>query len=152
MSIAASLHILAALIWVGGMFFAHMVMRPVLVDQLEPPQRLPVFYGVFRRFFPWVWACVVTVLGSGYWMLFSTFGGMKGSPVYLHIMSGLGLLMAIIFTIIWLFPYRAMGRAVAEQQWPVAAGQLARIRLLITVNLGLGLIVSVVAVGGRWWV
>ena len=47
MSIAASLHILAALIWVGGMFFAHMVMRPVLVDQLEPPQRLPVFYGVF---------------------------------------------------------------------------------------------------------
>lgn len=151
MSIAASLHILAALIWVGGMFFAHMVMRPVLVDQLEPPQRLPVFYGVFQRFFPWVWACVVTVLGSGYWMLFSTFGGMKGSPVYLHIMSGLGLLMAIIFTIIWLFPYRAMGRAVAEQQWPVAAGQLARIRLLITVNLGLGLIVSVVAVGGRWW-
>ena len=28
-SIAISLHILSAVLWVGGMFFAHQVLRPV---------------------------------------------------------------------------------------------------------------------------
>ena len=45
MTLAISLHVLAAVIWVGGMFFAWIVLRPVAASQLEPPARLtPVSY------------------------------------------------------------------------------------------------------------
>jgi len=41
MAIAAALHALAAIVWVGGMFFAHQCLRPALADQ-PPPLRLAV--------------------------------------------------------------------------------------------------------------
>ncbi|RLW71843.1 MAG: hypothetical protein B6D71_00030, partial [gamma proteobacterium symbiont of Stewartia floridana] len=71
MSIALTLHLLAVIVWVGGMFFAHVILRPVLNQQLEPHQRLPLLLKVFDGFFPWVWASVITILASGYWMLFT---------------------------------------------------------------------------------
>ena len=37
MAIAIPLHLLAAVIWVGGMFFAYMALRPVAASLLEPP-------------------------------------------------------------------------------------------------------------------
>jgi len=48
-------HVLATVVWVGGMFFAHQCLRPVVRAQLEGPQRLRLWNGVFGRFFPWVW-------------------------------------------------------------------------------------------------
>jgi len=35
-----ALHVLAAVVWVGGMFFAWMVLRPAAVSALQPPERL----------------------------------------------------------------------------------------------------------------
>ena len=71
MSIAIGLHILAAVIWIGGMFFAYMVLRPVAASQLEPPARLTLWAACFDRFFVWVWLAVVLLPLSGYWILFS---------------------------------------------------------------------------------
>ena len=50
---AVSLHILAAIVWIGGMFFAVLVLRPA-AGPLEPPDRLALWRRVFARFFPWV--------------------------------------------------------------------------------------------------
>ena len=47
MALALALHVIAAVIWVGGMLFAHMMLRPVAAAQLEPPQRLTLWVGVF---------------------------------------------------------------------------------------------------------
>ena len=58
MGIALLLHALAAVVWVGGMFFAHMALRPVAASLLEPPQRLALWVGVFSRFFPWVFVAI----------------------------------------------------------------------------------------------
>ena len=71
MNIALSLHIIAVVIWVGGMLFAHMALRPVAASQLEPPVRLKLWVGVFGRFFPWVWVCIAVILVSGFWIIFS---------------------------------------------------------------------------------
>ena len=65
MIIAKFLHILGFTVWVGGMFFAYMALRPVAALQLEPAQRLPLWAGVFARFFPWVWLTVALILASG---------------------------------------------------------------------------------------
>ena len=59
--IALVLHVLGAVVWVGGMFFAYVVMRPTVVELLEGPERLRFFERSFARFFVWVWIAVAVV-------------------------------------------------------------------------------------------
>ncbi|WP_126452736.1 CopD family protein [Sulfuriflexus mobilis] len=151
MPLAIALHMLAATIWVGGMFFAYMALRPVAASLLEPPQRLPLWRDVFARFFPWVWVSVLLSLASGYWMAFKLFGGFATLPLYVNIMQGLGILMILIYMHVFFGPYRRMKQAIAAGDLPTAGARLAQIRLLIGVNLSLGLIVTAIASGGRYF-
>ncbi len=149
MTFALMLHVLAAAIWVGGMFFAYMVLRPVAAELLEPPQRLTLWARVFAGFFPWVWFAVVTLLLSGYGMLFKFFGGMAGAPLYVHLMQGIGLVMMLIFGHVFFALFRRLKRAVHDQDWQAGGRQLAQIRRLVGVNLSLGLLTIALAAGGR---
>lgn len=146
-----TLHVLAAVIWVGGMFFAHMVLRPTAIEQLEPPQRLPLWKGVFEHFFLWVWASVVTLPLTGYLLIFTFFGGMGNIGVYVHIMNATGLVMIGLFSYLYFAPYPRLKRAVSEQNWPEGAKNLNTIRRIVTTNLILGLVTIIVAVAGRYW-
>ena len=148
-TIAVTLHILAVLIWVGGMFFAYMVLRPVAAGQLEPPARLTLWNGIFERFFPWVWTAIGTILGTGLWIIFGLFGGMDMIGLYAHLMFGLGLVMMAIFMFVYFVPYQALRQAVAAQDWPGGGQQLARIRTLVGFNTLLGLLTTAIAAGGR---
>ncbi|WJW75840.1 CopD family protein [Thiohalobacter sp. IOR34] len=149
--IAISLHLLAALVWVGGMFFAHQVLRPVAVARLEPPQRLPLWIGVFSRFFPWVWLAVILLPATGYWMVFAVFGGMGAVGLHVHLMQGIGWLMIVLYVYIYFLPFRQMKRRVIEGDWPAAAAELATIRKVVGTNLLLGLLVVVIGSGGRYF-
>jgi len=151
MSFLMPLHVLAIVIWVGGMFFAHMILRPAAASQLEPPARLPLWVDVFNNFFPWVWLCVATVLGSGLWMMFDLFGGFSAPP-YIHAMFGMGIVMALIFMHVFFAPYQRLKKAVAAQDWPEGGKQLAMIRRLVGVNIVIGVINIVVATAGRYLV
>ncbi|MCB1620047.1 MAG: CopD family protein [Thiothrix sp.] len=150
MSVAIALHVIAVVIWVGGMFFAYMCLRPVAAARLEPPQRLTLWQGVFAHFFPWVWACVALILGSGYWVIFMQYGGMAGTPLFIHVMQGLGLVMMAVFAHVFFAPYRRLRQAVAGQRWPDGGKALNQIRLLVGINLVLGLITVTVATAGRY--
>lgn len=132
------LHVLSTVIWVGGMFFAYLCLRPVAASQLAPPQRLALWNGVFARFFPWVWASVILLLATGHGII-EQMGGMAGLPVHIHIMLGLGYLMAAIFVYLYFVPYPRLRRAVTAQDWPAGATALNRIRILVGTNLALGL-------------
>ncbi len=149
-SVILALHLLSAVIWVGGMFFAYMALRPVAASQLEPPARLRLWAGVFSRFFPWVWIGIVLLLTTGYWMLFKLFGGMGGAPLYIHIMNGLGIIMILIYMHVFFAPFRRLKQAVAIEDWPTGGAKLAQIRVLVGINLSLGLIVVAIASGGRY--
>lgn len=152
MSIALALHVLAVTVWVGGMFFAYMALRPAAVAVLEAQQRLSLWSAVFRRFFPWVWVSVLTILGSGYWMLFGPFGGMANAPLFVHVMNGLGLVMMLVFAFVYFVPYRELHEAVMGMRWQDGSKALARIRVLIAVNLTLGLITITVATTGKFFI
>lgn len=145
-----SLHVLSAVIWVGGMFFAHQCLRPVAASLLEPPARLGQWVAVFGRFFPWVWLAIILLLMSGYSLLFRLFGSMGHAPLYVHIMNGIGLIMMAIYLFVYFAPYQKLKEAVIIQNWPEGAAQLARIRFLIGINLSLGLIVIAIGSGGRY--
>ena len=131
-------HVLATVIWVGGMFFAHQCLRPVALAQLDPPLRLKLWRGVFGRFFPWVWASLIALIASGL-TLISLMGGMAHVPIYIHIMAGIGYLMAGIFITLYFRHYARLRKAVDAEDWPTAGVALNRIRLMVGVNLSLGL-------------
>ncbi len=151
MAVAIALHLLAAVIWVGGMFFAYMALRPVAASLLEPPLRLPLWSQVFARFFRWVTAAVIILPVTGYWMLFSAFGGITGAGLHLHLMQAIGIVMFLMFGHLYFGPYRRMRLAIATQDWKDAGAQLAQIRKIVATNLTFGLAVVVIAGSGRYW-
>lgn len=150
MTLFKLLHLLAALIWVGGMFLAYVVLRPAAVDVLEPPQRLRLWNAVFSRFFAWVWGAVATLLVSGLYLVY-LFGGMTHVGRHIHIMLGLGLAMMVIYGYVFFACYVPFSLHVSKQRWPEAGAMLVKIRKLIAVNLTLGLLTVCVAVVGMAW-
>ena len=150
MGIALLLHLLAAVVWVGGMFFAYVALRPVAAAQLEPPARLTLWVGVFKAFFPWVFAAIVTLLLSGYWMVLSFYGGFDAIGMHVHLMIWAGYVMILLFFHVFFAPFKRLKRAVAAADWPAGAKSLAQIRVLIGINLSIGLVVVAIASGGRY--
>ena len=149
-TVALALNVLAATIWVGGMFAAYLCLRPA-AGSLEGPQRLQLWRNFFAKFFPWVWVSLLLLLASGYWMLIANFGGFKGAPLYINLMQALGLLMGLLF--VWLFhgPWLKFKRAVDAKDWPAAGAHIGQIARIIQINLPLGLIVVVIGGTGRYW-
>lgn len=147
MNLTLLLHVLSIVVWVGGMFFAYMALRPVAASVLEPPQRLTLWVGVFGKFFPWVWTSVVLILLTGLHMLVKI-GGMS-APHYAMTMLALGVVMMLIFAHVFFAPYKKLKRAVAEQNWKAGGAALAQIRMLIGINLSIGLLTIVVVFVGR---
>jgi uncharacterized membrane protein len=157
------LHVLAAVVWVGGMFLMHFAVRPVAVAQLPPAQRLPLLAEILGRFFNWVTASVLVVLATGVAMIFGigaaagamaagkgAFGeGMRLAHGSVHVMFAIGIAMSLIFAFIRLVPYPRLRSALAAQQLPAAAASLDLIRRLVAVNLVLGVLTIAAATLGR---
>lgn len=141
------LHLSGVVVWVGGMFFAHQCLRPVAAQQLQPPQRLPLWVGVFARFFPWVWAAVALILGSGLTMMLQV--GFRHAPLNWHLMFGVGLAMMLIFAHVYFAPFARLKRFVAQQKWPEAGTALNQIRRMVGINLILGFATIALATLGR---
>ena len=148
--IGVAFHIVAAVIWVGGMFFALFVLRPS-TGPLDPPTRLALWERVFARFFPWVWGAVAVLLVSGFSMIIWGFGGFDKIGTYVHVMMGLGIIMMLIYAHLYFAPWQRFRRAVAAGEWPVAAKNIDQIRQMVTINLVLGLITVVVGAAGRYY-
>ncbi len=149
-SLAITLHLLAAVIWVGGMFFAYMALRPA-AQALDAAIRIPLWSHTFARFFPWVWAAVILLPLTGYWMIFRVFGGLARVGIDVHLMQALGIIMIMIYLHVFFAPYRRMRLALTARDFAEAGKRLGQIRKLIALNLGLGLLTIIIAVWGAHW-
>jgi uncharacterized membrane protein len=147
MRIALLLHLLGAIVWIGGMFFAYMALRPAAARLLEPPQRLPLWRETLGRFFTWVWVSIVALYGSGLHMLASAYG-VRSAPAYVLAMAAIATVMTAIFVYVYFVPFRGLSRHVGAQNWPAGASALNRIRQLVATNLVLGIVTVLVAIGG----
>lgn len=130
------LHLAAAIVWLGGISFMLLALRPAAAELLAPAQRLPLIAGVLKRFFPLVWLTIGLLLLTGLAMLLAV--GMKNAPPGWHLMFGIGLLMFAVFGHLYFVPYRRLKRAVAAADWPEGGRRVAQIALLAWVNLLLG--------------
>ena len=144
-----ALHLLGAVIWVGGMAFALLALRPAAAATLEAPQRLALMELVYRRFFLIVWHAMPIVIVTGYAILFAAYGGFRGVGWHVHVMNLTGLVMGGIFVAIALGPFRRMRAARAAGDMPGAAAALETVRKLVSVNLVLGLVTIAIAGWGR---
>jgi uncharacterized membrane protein len=135
-----ALHLLCAVLWVGGMFFAYVVLRPSLAA-IEAPQRMLLHTQVFRKFFLVIWHAMPLILITGFAMI-ALHWDMATAPWQIHTMLGLGLVMAAVFLAIFFGPYRQFRRTTDRNRM---ASSLDNIRKLIGVNLNLGLLTVIVA-------
>lgn len=150
MGLALALHVAAAVIWVGGMFFAFACLRPTLM-LLDPQLRLRVWAGALSRFFRWVFASIVVVLVTGLWMVFGHYDGLRHVNTSVHLMLLLGVVMMLIAAHAYFAPYKRLKRLIARSNWTEAAHQSSQIRWLVALNLALGLLVIAIAASGRYW-
>ncbi len=149
-----ALHVLAIIVWIGGMVFSHFFLRPA-VAELEPAVRLRLMHDVLGRFFQAVLAASLLTLVTGVWMLGRVAkqvvqaGGSFEMPLFWTIMAVLGVAMVLIFGHIRFVLYKRLGRFVAAAEWSAGGAVLAQTRKWVTINLGLGVLVLVVTLL-RW--
>lgn len=141
------LHLLAAMAWMGGMFFAYFCLRPSAAEVLEPPKRLPLWLATLGRFLRYMSVAVVLILASGLGMLLPA--GFQAAPAGWHLMFALGLVMAGVYAYVHLALLPRLRAHCAASTWPAAAQVLNAIRKLVALNLALGVIVVLAAVSAR---
>ena len=135
-----ALHLLCAVLWVGGMFFAYVVLRPSMAA-IEAPQRMMLHTRVFKKFFLVIWHAMPIAIITGFAMI-GMHWDMAAAPWQINAMMALGLLMGAIFLAIFFGPYRQFRRTTDRNRM---AATLDSIRKLIGVNLMLGLATVIVA-------
>ncbi|MEX1166597.1 MAG: CopD family protein [Hydrogenophaga sp.] len=142
-------HVLAIIVWIGGMVFAHFFLRPAAL-QLEPPQRIKLMHGALQRFFAAVLVSIAVVLASGLWMIGrvakeSVQAGLGfNMPLSWTIMAALGILMMAIFMHIRFALFKRLSRSVAANDWAAGGAALASIRTWVGINLVIGVLIIVV--------
>jgi uncharacterized membrane protein len=136
-----AIHLLGVAIWVGGMVFAIVVLRPSL-SVLDPAERMLLNGEAFGRFFRLVWHAMPLVLLSGYAMLFLVYGGFRYVAWPVHVMHLTGLVMALVFLATFFGPWKKLRASSGGGDAMAAVG---RIRSLSTINLVLGVLTIAVA-------
>ena len=147
MRLALWLHVVGVVIWVGGMFFAHMALRPS-VQALQPAERLTLLSATLTRFVAWAGGAVVAILGSGMAMV-AMLGGFDAVNRWIASMAVAGIVMIVIYLWLVAVPFRQLRAAVAASDWPAAGASMKRVRHLVAVNLGIGLVVITFGVLAR---
>lgn len=145
-SILKLIHVLAVILWVGGMAFAHFFLRPS-VQTLEAPVRLRLLQTVMKRFLSTVLVASLVVLVTGLWMIGrvakeTVQAGLSfNMPLDWTIMATLGILMIAIFGHIRFALFKRLTRAVDASDWPAGGAAMASIRTWVFVNLCIGIVI-----------
>ncbi|MBL26712.1 MAG: hypothetical protein CMM50_04065 [Rhodospirillaceae bacterium] len=145
-----ALHAEAAVIWVGGMFFAYTILRPA-TGPMAGPDRLNLWRRNFKAFFAVVWAAIVVLLATGYGMIFGIMGGFAGAGLHIHLMQALGIAMMLLFFHLYFAPWKRLKRKLDAEDYQGAAADLGQIRRIVGTNLILGLITVSIGASGRYW-
>ncbi|WP_296491098.1 CopD family protein [Rhodoferax sp.] len=152
-AILKTLHLLAIIVWIGGMVFGHFFLRPA-AGILEPSVRVRLMHNVLGRFFNAVLAAIAIALATGLWMIGRVAkqvvqaGAQFNMPLEWTLMAALGILMMLIFGHIRFVLYKRLSRAAQALDWPAGGAALAQISNWVLVNLVLGVLIVVVTLIG----
>ncbi len=149
-SVLKLVHVFSITVWIGGMIYALFFLRPSL-GVLEPPQRVKLMHETLGRFFKAVLIFSTLAVLSGLWMIGRVAketvqaGGNFTWPTAWWVMAGLGMLMYFIFMHIRFALYKRLQRAVVASDWAAGGKALEQIRVWVTVNIVIGILIMAVA-------
>ena len=138
------LHLIAGIVWMGGMTFMLLALRPAALATLEAQPRAVLMGQVFKRFYLLVLLAVVALFSTGTHLYTATFRAAKlatgqGSvPLGWNVMLVLGILMMLIFGHIYFAGFKKYKRSVAAGEWPLAAKAAGLMHTMTLVNFSLG--------------
>jgi uncharacterized membrane protein len=142
--IAKLIHLVAGIVWMGGMTFMLLALRPATLALMEAQPRARLMGEVWRRFFAIVLVAIAALFFSGTHLYTATFkasklaGGVGSVPLGWNLMLVLGITMMLIFGHIYFAGFRKFQRAVAAAEWPIAAKAAGQIHKLVLANFLLG--------------
>jgi uncharacterized membrane protein len=138
------IHLVAGILWMGGMGFMLLALRPAALALLQPPERVMLMAGVCKRFFLVVLLSIIALLTTGTNMYTTSFRAIKaatgqgGVPSGWNIMLVLGLTMVVIFAYTYWGLFTKFKRAVTALDWSLAGKLAATMHSLVLVNFVLG--------------
>ena len=141
---AKLLHLIAGIVWIGGMTFMLFALRPAALGTLDAQPRAVLMGQVWKRFYAWVLVAIVVIFATGTHMYTQTFRAARlatgeGSvPLGWNIMLVLGITMMLVFGHIYFAGFKKYKRALASGEWPVAAKAARLIHTMTLVNFTLG--------------
>ena len=141
---AKLLHLIAGIVWMGGMTFMLLALRPAALASLDAQPRALLMAEVFKRFYVLVLLAIALLFTTGTHLYTATFRAAKlatgqGSvPLGWNVMLVLGLAMMLIFGHIYFAGFKKYKRAVAAGQWPIAAKVAGLMHTMTLINFTLG--------------
>lgn len=137
------LHLVSAIIWMGGMTCLLFALRPATLTLLDGPQRAKLMAGVWQRFFNWVLVCAALLFLTGTNLYTTTYkaakaAGNAGVPLGWNLMLVIGLVMFAIFGHIYFAGFKKFKRAVAAGDFQLAAKAAGLIHTMVVTNFVLG--------------
>ena len=144
--LARGLHVLAVLMWVGGVAFVTTVLFPSIRRSVPPEERLAAFHRFEGRFAPQAALWVLLAGASGFWMTYrAELWSRFADPEYwwMHAMVAVWLVFTtMLFVIEPLFLHKRMEAS------PDPARDFARMERLHWVALAVSLVTLLGAVAG----
>lgn len=141
---AKLLHLIAGIVWMGGMTFMLFALRPAAVATLEAQPRAVLMSQVWQRFYALVLIAIVVLFATGTHLYTSTFRaarmatGAGSVPLGWNVMLVLGVTMMLVFGHIYFAGFKKYKRAVAAADWPLAAKAGGLIHKMTLLNFALG--------------
>ncbi|MGH8397389.1 MAG: hypothetical protein ACRETA_03985, partial [Gammaproteobacteria bacterium] len=87
---------------------------------------------------------------TGFYLIFGAFGGFKQVPPFVNLMLALGIIMMLLFAHVYFAAYRRLRHGVEVNEEDAVKKAMNQIRIVILINLILGLIVIFVAMMGAF--
>ena len=144
--LARAFHVLAVLMWIGGMAFVTTVLLPSVRRSVPPEERLAAFHRFEGRFAPQAAFWVLLAGASGFWMTYrADLWSRFADPEYwwMHAMVAVWLVFTtMLFVIEPLFLHKRMEAS------PDPARDFARMERLHWVALAVSLVTLLGAVAG----
>ena len=134
------LHLLAAMFWLGGMATIVLCVRPAALAALTAPQPIQLLHATLARFLKYVALALAILLLTGI-HLYGLRGGM-GARWGIHVMAFGGILMMLVYGHLRFGPFKKLDASVKSQNWAEGKAALGQIRVLVLVNLFLGVLIT----------
>ena len=149
-----AIHLLAVMVWVGGMTFVLLCLRPA-ASVLEPAARIALMHAAMRRFLAVVAVAIAVIFVCGVamvaiaWSAAVRAGLRFNMPLDWYVMFAVFFAMLAVFVHIRGVLFPRLDAALRGQRWADGASALGAIRREVVANLVLGVFVTVlVRLGG----